>query len=150
MIEFDPNENNTRIEIGTISGDTIRRVSYSMDYGFKNKFKVIRNVFNELETETKFVIGKFHFDYKNLCLENGASKKGLTKREADLLKHLCLNKEAVLKRTEILNRIWGDDDYFNGRSLDVFISKLRKYLKDDPTISIVNYHGVGFKLEESN
>jgi len=104
---------------------------------------------HDLDQETHFEIGRYKFDYKNLCLHLDKEKKGLTKREADLLKHLCLNKEVVSKRAEILNRIWGDDDYFNGRSLDVFISKLRKYLKEDPSISIVNYHGVGFKLEES-
>jgi DNA-binding response OmpR family regulator len=53
----------------------------------------------------------------------------------------------VLKREEILTTVWGDDDYFMGRSLDVFISKLRKYLKDDSKVEIVNYHGVGFRLE---
>ncbi len=108
-----------------------------------------RSTRHDLDVETSFEIGQYHFDYKNLCLELGSEKKGLTKREADLLKHLCLHKEAVLKRTDILNRLWGDDDYFNGRSLDVFISKLRKYLKKDPSINIVNYHGVGFKLEEN-
>ena len=108
-----------------------------------------RSTRQDLSKETQFNIGNYHFDYQNLCLENGSSKQGLTKREADLLKCLCLNKETVLKRTDILNRLWGDDDYFNGRSLDVFISKLRKYLKDDPAINIVNYHGVGFKLEET-
>jgi DNA-binding response OmpR family regulator len=54
----------------------------------------------------------------------------------------------VLKREEILTNVWGDDDYFMGRSMDVFISKLRKYLKEDPAVQIVNYHGVGFKLEQ--
>jgi DNA-binding response OmpR family regulator len=60
---------------------------------------------------------------------------------------LYLNRDRILKREEILNQVWGEDDYFMGRSMDVFISKLRKYLKDDPTIEIVNFHGVGFKLE---
>ena len=60
---------------------------------------------------------------------------------------LYQNRDRVLKREEILTKVWGDDDYFMGRSMDVFISKLRKYLKDDPAIEIVNYHGVGFKLE---
>ena len=64
-----------------------------------------------------------------------------------MLQLLCLNKDRVLKREEILKKVWGDDDYFMGRSMDVFISKLRKYLKEDSTIQIVNYHGVGFKLE---
>jgi DNA-binding response OmpR family regulator len=53
----------------------------------------------------------------------------------------------VLRREEILNHVWGDDDYFMGRSLDVFISKLRRYLREDSSVQIVNYHGVGFKLE---
>jgi DNA-binding response OmpR family regulator len=60
---------------------------------------------------------------------------------------LCDNQHRVLKREEILKKVWGDDDYFMGRSMDVFISKLRKYLKEDPSIQIVNYHGVGFRME---
>jgi DNA-binding response OmpR family regulator len=63
------------------------------------------------------------------------------------LKMLLQNRDRVLKREEILTKVWGDDDYFMGRSMDVFISKLRKHLKEDPAIEIVNYHGVGFKLE---
>jgi len=63
------------------------------------------------------------------------------------LKLLCQNKDRVLKREEILKAVWGNDDYFLGRSMDVFISKLRKYLKEDPRVQIVNYHGVGFRLE---
>lgn len=102
----------------------------------------------DLEKESHFLIGEYAFDHANLNLSRGSETKGLTKREADLLKFLCLNKHVVVKRAEILNRIWGDDDYFNGRSLDVFISKLRKYLKKDPSIEIVNYHGVGFRLEQ--
>ena len=102
----------------------------------------------DLEKESHFTIGDYTFDHTNLHLSRGEEIKGLTKREADLLKFLCLNKHVVVKRAEILNRIWGNDDYFNGRSLDVFISKLRKYLKKDPSITITNYHGVGFRLEQ--
>ncbi|MEQ9426330.1 MAG: response regulator transcription factor [Cyclobacteriaceae bacterium] len=102
---------------------------------------------NDLDHESHFEIGKYAFDFTNLKLTINGSEKGLTKREAELLKLLCLNQQSVVKRGDILNRIWGDDDYFNGRSLDVFISKLRKYLRDDPSIEIANYHGVGFKLE---
>jgi DNA-binding response OmpR family regulator len=60
---------------------------------------------------------------------------------------LCRHQDRVLKREEILKEVWGDDDYFLGRSMDVFISKLRKYLREDPAVQIVNYHGVGFRLE---
>jgi len=94
-----------------------------------------------------FELGDFKFDSKNFKLNHSAGEKVLTPKEAEVLKLLCSNKDRVLKREEILNTVWGDDDYFMGRSLDVFISKLRKYLKEDPRVEIVNYHGVGFKLE---
>ncbi|MBS1558408.1 MAG: response regulator transcription factor [Bacteroidetes bacterium] len=96
--------------------------------------------------EEIFRIGLISFDPKNFILHHASGKKTLTPKEAEVMKLLCLNRERVLKREEILKTVWGDDDYFMGRSLDVFISKLRKYLKDDPTVEIVNYHGVGFKL----
>jgi len=94
-----------------------------------------------------YSLGSFQFDCPNLTLHHPSGVKSLTQKEAELLQLLCLNKDRVLKREEILRKVWGDDDYFMGRSMDVFISKLRKYLKDDSTIQIVNYHGVGFKLE---
>jgi DNA-binding response OmpR family regulator len=97
--------------------------------------------------ENQFRIGDYLFDYTRLALIKDNSEKSLTQKEAEVLKVLCRNQERVMKREEILTEIWGDDDYFMGRSLDVFISKLRKYLKDDETIQIVNYHGVGFRLE---
>jgi DNA-binding response OmpR family regulator len=92
-------------------------------------------------------IGKFEFDCSNFTLKNRTTEKTLTSREAEILKQLCLHRNRVVKREEILMAVWGDDDYFLGRSLDVFISKLRKYLRDDPTVQIINYHGVGFKLD---
>ena len=93
-------------------------------------------------------LGKFTFDHGNLKLihQNG-DQKTLTTKESEVLKLLILNNDRVMKREEILTRVWGEDDYFMGRSMDVFISKLRKYLKDDPSVEIVNYHGIGFKLE---
>jgi DNA-binding response OmpR family regulator len=98
---------------------------------------------------SNFSIGEYKFDYTRLTISHPKGEKSLTQKEAEVLKVLCSNRERVLKREEILNQIWGDDDYFMGRSLDVFISKLRKYLKDDPAIQIANYHGVGFRLEVS-
>ncbi|HRI79746.1 MAG TPA: response regulator transcription factor [Cyclobacteriaceae bacterium] len=97
-------------------------------------------------TET-FYLGQFTFDCRNLTLIHPQGQKVLTQKEADVLRLLCRNKDRVLKREEILKSVWGDDDYFLGRSLDVFISKLRKYMKEDPSVEIVNYHGVGFKME---
>jgi DNA-binding response OmpR family regulator len=97
--------------------------------------------------EKVFTIGHYHFDISRLLLQYGNVEKLLTQKEAEVLKLLYQHRERVLKREEILRSVWGDDDYFMGRSLDVFISKLRKYLKEDPSIQIVNYHGVGFRLE---
>jgi DNA-binding response OmpR family regulator len=97
-----------------------------------------------------FDLGGFKFDAKNFKLNHSSGEKILTPKEAEVLKLLCIHKDRVLKREEILTSVWGDDDYFMGRSLDVFISKLRKYLKEDPSVEIVNYHGVGFKLEVRN
>lgn len=91
-------------------------------------------------------LGKYSFNYTELDLSCDSFAKHLTQKEADVLKFLCDNRGKVVKREDILKSVWGEDDYFLGRSMDVFISKLRKYLKEDPTIKIENYHGVGFKL----
>jgi DNA-binding response OmpR family regulator len=99
--------------------------------------------------EELFNIGSFTFNFTNLTLHQDSESRILTHKEAEVLKLLCENKNRVLKREEILKAVWGDDDYFLGRSMDVFISKLRKYLKDDARVQIVNYHGVGFRLELS-
>ncbi len=72
----------------------------------------------------------------------------LTKKEAEILMLLCEQKGKVVERNLILKLVWGDDSYFNGRSLDVFISKLRKYLREDPSIAIQNIHGIGFCLQD--
>ena len=98
-------------------------------------------------TVDTFNLGKYHFDCANLIIKINETEKTLTQKESDILKMLCLNRDRVLKREEMLDKVWGDDDYFIGRSMDVFISRLRKYLKEDPAVQIVNYHGVGFRLE---
>lgn len=105
-----------------------------------------RNI-TEKQTVNNFRLGAFEFDYPNLALQHTNKTKTLTQREADLLKFLIENKNQVLKRSDILERIWGEDDYFLGRSLDVFISRLRKYLKLDENIKIENIHGVGFRFK---
>ena len=92
-------------------------------------------------------LGAFTFDTINLVLHFSGQKTELTQMEADILKMFCMQKGKLIKREEILKTVWGSDDYFLGRSLDVFISKLRKYLKADPNIEIVNQFGVGFRLE---
>jgi two-component system, OmpR family, response regulator len=101
---------------------------------------------NVNETQTEFSIGKYKFDYPHQILEINGSQQKLTTKEADLLKLLCLNANDILDRNFALKAIWKDDNYFNGRSMDVYIAKLRKYLKDDPKVEIINVHGKGFKL----
>ncbi|HCQ30084.1 MAG TPA: DNA-binding response regulator [Flavobacteriales bacterium] len=91
-------------------------------------------------------IGLYEFDYSNRLLKFGNEEQHLTKREADLLKYLSEHRNTTIPRENLLLNIWGTDDYFAGRSMDVFISKMRKYLKKDPNISINNIHGVGFKF----
>ncbi len=105
------------------------------------------NVIQEQEVKTTFSIGSISFDTENfkLIYSDGEEKK-LTKKEAKILHLLVENKNKVLTRDIVLNTVWGQDDYFVGRSLDVFITKLRKYLKIDEHVSIDNIHGVGFKL----
>src|SRR6056297_17609 len=98
------------------------------------------------EDDCTYKIGNFNFDCKNLELKSSAEKRRMKKREADVLQMLCENMNEIVKREEMLTKIWGENDYFNGRSLDVFITKLRKYLKTDEKIKIENIHGVGFVL----
>jgi two-component system, OmpR family, response regulator len=97
-------------------------------------------------TQKEFVVGKynFNFDHRTITLDGNAQK--LSPKEADLLRLLCVYKNELLPRQKALKEIWGDDNYFNARSMDVFITKLRKYLKDDPSLDIINIHGKGFRL----
>jgi len=97
------------------------------------------------------IVGKYIFDYENQSLSNGKSTQRITSKEAELLLFLVKNKNKLMKREEILLAIWGQNDYFMGRSLDVFITKLRKHLKSDPHIEIENVFNVGFifKINET-
>ena len=105
------------------------------------------NIRTEIPEEKVFNVANFVFDTENLTLTLDGKVQSLTKKEAQILKLLFKFKNQVLPREVILNTVWGQDDYFVGRSLDVFITKLRKYLKADESIVILNIHGVGFKLE---
>ncbi len=96
--------------------------------------------------KTLFQIGEYTFDYARQTLKIGKKEQKLTSKESQLLKMLCDRINHVLDRSEALKKIWLDDNYFNARSMDVYIAKLRKYLKDDPSIELLNVHGKGFKL----
>lgn len=94
----------------------------------------------------KYTIGKLVFAYNELKIYNGETINTLTQRESDLLRFFAQHINKVLKREEVLLHVWGKDDYFLGRSMDVFITKLRKYLKADPSVILETIHGVGFRL----
>ena len=96
--------------------------------------------------KSQYTVGKYQFDHKNYLVYTDTEKISLTQREAELLKLFLDNKNVVMKREEILKSLWGNDDYFMGRSLDVFISRLRKILANEKGISIENLHGIGFKF----
>jgi DNA-binding response OmpR family regulator len=98
------------------------------------------------EIAAHFKIGQYDFDYATQLISINGVQQKLSTKEAELLRMLCLHKNEVLTREEALLHIWHDDNYFNGRSMDVFLSKIRKYLKDDPSVEIVNVHGRGYKL----
>jgi DNA-binding response OmpR family regulator len=98
------------------------------------------------EVAEKFNIGSLTFDYNNLLLIDGTHKQQLTQKEADLLQFLCQHANSVVKREDVLMNVWGKEDYFLGRSMDVFMTKIRKYLKDADGVELQTVHGVGFKL----
>lgn len=103
---------------------------------------------NPGEKRTVYPIGQLTFDYDDLRLYNqsGEVSISLTQKEADLLHYLCENPNKTLKREDILSHVWGKDDYFLGRSMDVFVTKLRKHFKSEPDVKLETLHGVGFRF----
>ncbi len=93
-----------------------------------------------------YTIGKMVFSHGDLKLDTPGGQFTLTQREADLLRFLCEHPNRVLKREEVLLNVWGKDDYFLGRSMDVFMAKLRKHFKEDPSVMLETIHGVGFRF----
>jgi DNA-binding response OmpR family regulator len=98
--------------------------------------------------DATYTIGQFSFDFQKQSLQHGSSTITLSHREAAILQRLCACKNQVLERRQVLLDLWGDDNFFNARSMDVFITKLRRHLKPDPALQIVNIRGVGYKLIE--
>src|SRR5699024_1134763 len=103
---------------------------------------------NKEDETDEFDLGGFHFNARLRTLESDEETKTLSPKENELLRMLCEYKNDLLPRELALKRIWGSDTYFNGRSMDVYIAKLRKYLKVDAKVEIVNIHGNGFRLVE--
>lgn len=109
-----------------------------------------RSYSSAAEGNNKLTIGSYAFDGANYTLTHNDTLHRLTEREANLISYLFDNRNRVIKRDEILSKVWGSDDFFSGRSMDVFISRLRKYFSEDPSIAIVSYRGLGleFKIDK--
>ena len=109
---------------------------------------IMRRVMQDSSTteDAVYKLGIYTFDTRKQILSGGEEEVKLTTKEAELLRLLCNNANKVLERNFALKTIWIDDNYFNARSMDVYITKLRKHLKDDPKVEIINVHGKGYKL----
>jgi DNA-binding response OmpR family regulator len=94
----------------------------------------------------KVTIGKYSFQVNRQVLSNGKEDRKLSYRESELLKLLYLNRDKIIDRKDILNLLWGNDSFFNSRNLDVYITKLRSYLKDDPSLEIITIKGIGYRF----
>jgi DNA-binding response OmpR family regulator len=137
-----------KVEGFNAGGDDYLTKPFSFDELSVRVKALLRRVNIQEEPEVRVIaLGDYLFDTENFTLRHPEFEKTLTKKEAMVLKMLCKFINQVVARETILTAVWGQDDYFAGRSMDVFITKLRKYLSCDPRISISNIHGIGFKLE---
>ncbi len=137
------------IEGFNAGGDDYITKPFSMEELLARITAVLRRTNKVRSTESdevNFKIGSYQFNSEKQVLQNHGSEQKLTTKESQLLRLLCVHKNDVLDRNFALKSIWHDDNYFNGRSMDVYIAKLRKYLKDDSKVEIINIHGKGFKL----
>lgn len=122
---------------------------FSMEELLVRMKAILRRVTGEAKSSNKtniYDLGKCKFDYNRQMLKIDGTDQKLTSKEAELLRLLCENLNEVLDRSDALKKIWFDDSYFNARSMDVYITKLRKYLKADSGVELINVHGIGFKL----
>lgn len=136
----------------TIGGDDYMTKPFSMEellLKIRIFLKRSLNLSEQGSDQNFYKVGRFNFYFDSLILDSNGERKTLTYKEAELLRYFCDNPNKVLSRSDILIQVWGSDDYYLGRSLDVFISRLRKYLSSDENIKILNLHGIGFRFNAS-
>jgi DNA-binding response OmpR family regulator len=135
------------IEGFSLGADDYMTKPFSMEeLLFRIKAILRRTTNSSSESHNNYTIGKYEFDSQKQILKYDGKEQKLTTKESELLRLLCNNMNNVLERNFALKTIWQEDSYFNARSMDVYITKLRKYLKEDSSIQILNIHGKGYKL----
>ena len=135
------------IEGFRIGADDYMTKPFSMEELIFRIEAILRRTLGEAEnTQVVFKLGRYTFDARKQTLSDANDSTKLTTKESELLRLLCVNANKVLERNYALKTIWVDDNYFNARSMDVYITKLRKHLKDEEGIEIINIHGKGYKL----
>lgn len=133
----------------TLGGNDYIRKPFSMEELIVRIQHLLRNKGDKGNTKVqgdKLEIGKFHFQLNRQVLSNGAEDRKLSYRETELLRLLYENRDKIIDRKDILNLLWGNDSFFNSRNLDVYITKLRSYLKEDPALEIITIKGVGYRF----
>lgn len=127
-------------------GDDYLTKPFAMEELLARINAILKRAYKEGKKETSFKVADVNYDYLQQTIEVGGQKTKLTTKENELFYLLVKNQEEVLDRNEALKHVWGDDNYFNGRSMDVYITKLRKYLSASNQVEIMNVHGKGFRL----
>ena len=131
-----------------LGGNDYIRKPFSMEeliVRIENVLRVKKDNTTELQPDV-ITLGKYQYNLNRQTLVNGKEERKLSYRESELLKHLWSNREKVIDRRDILNLLWGNDSFFNSRNLDVYITKLRNYLKDDPSLEIITIKGIGYRF----